>query len=141
MQKCLNDDTTYFSNKFKKHPWILILIVFLILSGISLFTVSLLCNIKFQCSDQQQQYSLFFGLNICLITFVFIIIPWAIRSCLNCIYYNTIQEATLPVSTRSPISSRPRSRSNSREKTPPSPQLRPIPKHASKSFKEYHSEA
>ncbi len=140
MQKCLNEDASYFYKKFTKHPWVLVLIVIFILGGISMFTVSLLCNVKFPCPDKGQDYMLTIGLNICLVTFVFIGLPCMIRFILNGIWYN--QEPLLPVITRSPLSSRepPRSRSNSREKTPPSPKG-PVPKHGMKSFKEYHSEA
>lgn len=138
MQKWLNEDATYFFNKFKKHPLLLVFLLFFIGSGIALFTLSLLCNYKFPCTDQQQNYSLIFGLNMCLITTVFIIIPCSFRITLNCIYHD---EDILPVRTRSPLTSTQaiRSRSNSREKIPPSPKG-PIPKHGMKSFKEYHSE-
>jgi len=107
-----------------------------------MFTVSLLCNVKFPCPDRAQDYLLTIGLNICLIAAVFIGLPCILRFILNGIWYN--QEPVLPVTTRSPLSSREpprsRSRSNSREKTPPSPKD-PVPKHGMKSFKEYHSEA
>jgi hypothetical protein len=140
MQKCLNKDASYFHKKFTKHPWILVIILLFIASGVSIFTISLLCNIKFQCSDQQQNYSLYIGLNICLVSLIFIIMPFLLHTCLNCIYYDTIQDNILPVSTNSPITSKvpPRSRSNS--KNPPSPKG-PVPKHASKSFRDFHSEA
>jgi len=141
MQKCLNEDATYFSKKFKKHPWIAVIIVLFVLSGITTLTVSLLCNIKFPCTNDQQNYALFFGMNMCLASTIFILLPFLLTGIINCIYYDTIVEPVLPiVRTRSPLQSRPRSRSKSTEKTPPSPKLRPIPKHASKSFKEYNSE-
>lgn len=138
MQKCLNEDATYFYKKFKKHPWIAVIILVFVLSGIATLTVSLLCNVKFPCTYDQQNYALFFGMNMCLVSTIFIVIPCLITYILNCIYYDTIKEPVLPVTRRSPLSSRPRSRSNSREKIPPSPRG-PSPNHASKSFKEYHS--
>ena len=137
MQKCLNEDASYFYKKFTKHPWVLVLIIIFILGGISMLTVSLLCNVKFPCPDRAQDYMLTIGLNICLVTFVFICLPCIVRFTLNCIWKN--EEPELPVITRSPLSSRePRARSNS--KNPPSPKG-PVPKHGMKSFKEYHSEA
>ena len=102
MQTCLNDDANYFFKQFKKYPWILVIIVLFVASGISIFTVSLLCKVQFPCSDQQQSYSLFFGLNMCLFTAVFIVLPCCLRSTLNCIYE---EETVLPVSRRSPLSS------------------------------------
>jgi hypothetical protein len=135
MQKYLNEDATYFSKQFKKRPWIPLLIILLIASGIALFTVSLLCNIKFPCTDQQQNYSLIFGLNICLLSVTFIGIPLLLYTTLNCIWP---LPPILPITTMTPLPSR--SRSNSKEKTPPSPKG-PVPKHASKSFREFHSEA
>lgn len=141
MQQCLNEDATYFYNKFKKYPCLLVLVILFIAIGVALFTVSLLCNYRFPCTDIQQNYTLIFGLNICILVTTFIGIPFILRLILNCIWQ---KEEVLPVVTRTPLSSRPpsrpRSRSNSREKIPPSPKLRPIPTHASKSFKEYHSE-
>jgi hypothetical protein len=128
MQKYLNEDTTYFSKQFKKQPWIPLLIILFTVSGIALFTVSLLCNIKFPCTDQQQNYSLIFGLNICLLSVTFIGIPLLLSTTLNCIWP---PPPILPITTMSPIT-------RSREKTPPKT---PIPKHASKSFREFHSEA
>ena len=141
MQKCLNEDASYFYKKFTKHPWILLLILIFILGGISMLTVSILCNVKFPCPDRGQDYMLTIGLNICLIVFVFIGLPCIIRFILNCIWKNEEPELPVIVRTRSPLSSRQSpSRSNSREKTPPSPKG-PVPKHGMKSFKEYHSEA
>ena len=144
MQKCLNEDASYFYKKFTKHPWVLVLIIIFILGGISMFTVSLLCNVKFPCPDKGQDYMLTIGLNICLVTFVFICLPCIVRFTLNCIWKNEEPELPVIVRTRSPLSSnepsRSRSRSNSREKIPPSPKG-PVPKHGMKSFKEYHSEA
>ncbi len=140
MQKCLNEDASYLHKRFTKHPWIPVLLVLFILSGIAILVSSLLCNIKYPCTYQQQDVALYFGMNICLISTIFIALPCIIRFILNGIWYN--QEPVLPVITRSPITSRdpPRSRSNSREKIPPSPKG-PVPKHGMKSFKEYHSEA
>jgi len=144
MQKCLNEDASYFYKRFTKHPWILVLLILFVLSGIAILVSSLLCNIKYTCTYQQQDVALYFGMNICLISAIFIGLPCIIRFILNCIWYNTTEEHVLPVivRTRSPLSSRqsPRSRSNSREKIPPSPKG-PVPKHGMKSFKEYHSEA
>jgi hypothetical protein len=143
MQKCLNEDLTYFYNKFKKHPWILLIIILFVGGGIATLTVSLLCNVKFPCTNDQQIYALMFGMNMCLVTAIFLLLPCLLIGMINCIYYDTIKEPVLPVTRRSPLSSREprvRSRSNSREKTPPSPKT-PVPKHASKSFREFHSEA
>lgn len=148
MQNCLNEDAAHFYKQFKKYPWIFVMLLLFIISGIVLLTVSLLCNIKFPCRDDQQNYSLFFGLNMCLVSAIFIGLPCLIRGILNCIWY---EQPILPVivTTRSPLSSRQsppknrspqRSRSNSKEKTPPSPKG-PIPLHGMKSFKEYHSDA
>lgn len=109
-----------------------------------MFTVSLLCKVNFPCTDEQQNYALFFGLNMCLISVVFFTLPCLLTSIINCIYYDTINEPVLPVTIKSPLSSRvpspQRSRSNSKENRPPSPQIRPIPRHGMKSFKEFHSE-
>jgi len=138
MQKCLNEDRAHLFKQFKKHPWILLIIILFIASGIAIFTVSLLCKVNFPCTDGQQNYTLFFGLNICLISVIFIGLPCFLTSFINCIYYDTIKEPVLPVTRISPLSSRPRSRSNSREKTPPP--KGPVPNHSSKSFKELHSE-
>ena len=141
MQKCLNEDRAHLFKQFKKHPWILLIIIFFIASGVAIFTVSLLCKVSFPCTDDQQNYALFFGLNICLISVIFIGLPCFLTSFINCIYYDTIKEPVLPVTTRSPLTSRePRARSNSREKIPPSPKG-PVPSHGMQSFKEYHSEA
>ena len=137
MQKYLNEDATYFYNKFKKHPWILVIIVLFVVSGIATLTVSLLCNVKFACTYDQQNYALMFGMNMCLVSTIFILIPCLISGILNCIYYDTINEPVLPVTRRSPLTSR--RPSPQREKNPPSPRG-PSPKHSSKSFKEYHSE-
>jgi hypothetical protein len=138
MQKCLNEDATHFYKKFMKYPFIFVLLILFIVSGIFILTVSILCKVKFPCTDDQQNYSLYFGLNMCIFTTVFIILPCSLRLILNCIWYDHDE---LPVIVRTPLSSRipspVRSRSNSRE--PPSPKGR-IPKHASKSFREYHSE-
>ena len=135
MQKCLNEDASYFYKKFTNHPWIPVLIVIFILGGISMLTVSILCNVNFPCSAKGQDYMLIIGLNMCIVAFVFIALPCIIRFILNGIWYN--EQPVLPVITRSPLTSR--SRSNSREKIPPSPKG-PVPKHGMKSFKEYHSE-
>ena len=138
MQQCLNEDATYFYNKFKKYPPLLLLVILFIATGVALFTVSLLCNYRFPCTDIQQNYTLMFGLNICILVTTFIGIPFTLRLILNCIWQ---KEEVLPVITRTPLSSRPpsrpRSRSNSREPPPPKG---PVPKHGMLSFKEYHSE-
>jgi len=144
MQKCLNEDASYLYKRFTKHPWILALLILFVLSGIAILVSSLLCNIKYQCTYQQQDTALYFGMNICLFSAIFIGLPCILRFVLNCIWYNRTQDHLLPVATRSPLNSRqspsrPRSRSNSREKTPPSPKG-PVPKHGMMSFKEYHSE-
>ena len=143
MQKCFNEELRYLSKNFKKYPWILLIIILIVASGIALFTVSLLCNVKFSCTNDQQNYTLLFGLNICLISATFFTLPCLIVGIINCIYYDTIKEPVLPLTTKSPLSSNApspqRSRSNSKENRPPSPQIRPIPKHGMKSFKEYHS--
>lgn len=143
MQKCFNEELRYLSKKFKKHPWIPLIIVVFVLSGIALFTVSLLCKVRFPCTDDQQNYALFFGLNICIMSALLFVLPCFLISIINCMYYDTINEPVLPVTTKSPLSSKApspqRSRSNSKENRPPSPQIRPIPKHGMKSFKEYHS--
>lgn len=141
MQKYLNEDITYFYNKFKKHPWILLMIILFVGGGIATLTYSILCNVKFPCTNDQQSYALMFGMNMCLVTAIFLVLPCLVIGIINCIYYDTINEPVLPVTRRSPLTSREPSRPRSNSKNPPSPQLRPIPKHASKSFKEFHSEA
>ena len=139
MQKCLNEDLASLFKQFKKHPWILLIIILFVGGGIATLTASLLCNVKFPCTNDQQSYALMFGMNMCLVTAIFLVLPCLLTGIINCIYYDTIKEPVLPVTRRSPLSSRPRSRSNSREKIPPSPRG-PSPNHASKSFKEFHSE-
>ena len=143
MQNCLNEDAAHFYKQFKKHPWILAILVLFIVGGIVTLTLSLLCNHTIPCTADQQTYSLYFGLNMSLVSATFVGLPCLIRGILNCIWY---KKPVLPVTitTRSPLrSSSPsaqRSRSNSKEKTPPSPKG-PIPLHGMKSFKEYHSDA
>jgi len=145
MQKCLNEDLASLLKQFKKYPWILLIIILIVASGIALFTVSLLCNVKFSCTNDQQNYTLLFGLTICLISATFFTLPCLLIGMINCIYYDTIKAPVLPLTTKSPLSSiapslqRTRSRSNSKEK-PPFPKG-PVPPHGMKSFKEFHSEA
>ena len=86
MQQCLNDDANYFYKKFKKYPALLVLLVFFIALGIVLTTVGVLCKNKFPCSEEQFYFSLFVGVNLCIFTVVFIVIPCCIRSTLNCVY-------------------------------------------------------
>ena len=139
MQKCLNEDLASLFKQFKKHPWILLIIILFVGGGIATLTYSLLCNVKFPCTNDQQSYALMFGMNMCLVTAIFLVLPCILTGMINCIYYDTIKEPVLPVTRRSPLSSRePRARSNS--KNPPSPKGA-VPPHGMKSFKEYHSEA
>jgi hypothetical protein len=79
------------------------------------------------------------GMNMSLISFTFIAIPIILTLTINCMWY---KKEVLPLTTRSPLSSRSQSpsRLNSKGKTPPSPKG-PIPLHGMKSFKEFHSEA
>jgi hypothetical protein len=126
MQDCLNEDAAYYYKKFTKHPWILLILVLFIAGGISSLVVSLLCNTSFPCRSHEQETALYIGLNICLVSAVFIGLPCLIRGMLNCIWYKQAVTTTSPL--RSP------------RKNPPSPRG-PIPLHGMKSFKEYHSEA
>lgn len=127
MQKCMNEDAKRLYKDFTKRPWIPAILILIIVSGISMFTVSLLCKIHFPCTDDQQNYSLFFGLITCICTTVFIIIPCLIRYSMNCIWY---QEAQPPVIRNYPLSSTTKIR----------PPNSPIPTHALKSFREFHSD-
>lgn len=136
MQKCLNEDATYFYNKFKKHPWILVIIILFVVSGIATLTVSLLCNVKFPCTNDQQNYALIFGMNMCLVTAIFIVLPFLVTGVINFIYYDTIIEEVAPVTRRSPLTSRRTSPQREKISSPRGPS----PKHASKSFKEFYSE-
>jgi len=139
MQQCINEDFAYFFKQMKKHPWILLIIILFIGGGIATLTVSLLCNVKFPCTTDQQSYALMFGMNMCLITAIFFVLPCILIGIINCIYYDTIKGPVLPVTRSSPLTSRePRARSNS--KNPPSPKT-PVPPHGMKSFKEFHSDA
>lgn len=145
MQNCLNEEASYLYKRFTKHPWILVLLILIVLSGITILVTCLLCNIKYQCTYQQQDVALYFGTIICLLSAIFIGLPCILRFILNCIWYNTTEEQIRPVVYRHPLSSkrlsetRSQPRSNSKEKQPPSPRG-PSPKHASKSFKEFYSE-
>jgi hypothetical protein len=135
MQQCLNEDVSYLC----KRPWIIVLLLIFVLSGISMLTVGILCNIRFPCSDQLQTTILTIGMNMSLISLTFIVIPIILCLMINCIWY---KKEVLPVTTRSPLNSRSQSpsRLNSKGKTPPSPKG-PIPLHGMKSFKEFHSDA
>lgn len=128
MQQCLNEDTIYLC----KRPWIVVLLLIFILAGISMLTVGILCNIQFPCSDQLHTTMLTIGLNMSLISLIFIATPIILTLTINCIWY---KKEVLPITTRSPLSSRSQSPSRLNSKGNP-PQSRPSPKHA-KSFKEF----
>ena len=141
MQKCLNDDASHFFRQFKKYPILPVLLLLFIASSITMLVVALLCNTTYPCTYIQQDISLYFGLIFCVFCVVFIGFPCCLRFILNGIYY---EPPVLPLTRMSPIivvtnspKQRPRSRSNSREKIPPSPKV-PIPKHGMKSFKEFY---
>ena len=86
MQTCLNKDSKYIWEFLMKYPFVLILLVLFTLSGISLVTVSLLCDVRFTCTAEQKINTITFGMNICLLVFVFIVLPCLLRGCLNCLF-------------------------------------------------------
>lgn len=111
MQKCLNDDASYYFAKFKEYPAILVLLILFIISSISILLLSLLCNIKYPCSYEQQDVSLYFGMMLTIFCVVFIGLPCCLRFILNGIFY---EPPILPVTVESPIT-RPRSRSKEKK--------------------------
>lgn len=86
MQTCLNKDSKYIWEFLMKHPFVLILLVIFTLSGITLVTLSFLCDLKITCTLEQKSNFISFGTNICLLVFVFIVLPCLLRGCLNCLF-------------------------------------------------------
>ena len=86
MQKCLNKDSKYLWEFLMRHPFALVMLIFFILSGITLVTLTFLCDVKFPCTSEQKINTLTFGMNICLMVFIFIVIPCLLRGCLNCLF-------------------------------------------------------
>lgn len=108
MQKFLNEEREYYSRKLRKHPFILSIVILYITSGICLFTISLTCNKSFLCTNDQIAYMLIFGIIMCLMTLIFIIIPVSISVLLNCIYTEkiVIKNPIINRKFRSPLTSK-----------------------------------
>jgi hypothetical protein len=135
MQKCLNDDASYLFNICKKKPWLLLIPFLFTGGGIIILVVSLLCNTTYPCTQQQVDYSLFFGLILCVLSVIYIGVPCCLRCILNGIYY----QDTIQVIYKSPIRSIKNIKvSKLKRGIPPSPKS-PSPKHALQSFREVYS--
>ena len=111
------------------------MLLLFIASGIVILTVSLLCNTTYPCTQQQVDYSLFFGLILCVLSVIYIGVPCCLRCILNGIYY----QDTIQVIYKSPIRSIKNIKvSKLKRGIPPSPKS-PSPKHALQSFREVYS--
>jgi len=104
----------------KKYPWIALVLSMFIIAGIGMLIVSMLCNTGYPCTQNQIQYTLLFGLNVCLLITVFIIIPILLRSILNCFWKEEVLPVTRPTVQISPVM-RVRSSKNSPLRTIDSP--------------------
>lgn len=93
MQRCLNEEAEYYTGRCRKRPIILWMIVFIISVGITLIALS------FKYYDESI-VMLPFGMSICLIAVLFIIIPFTLRCVLNTIYY---KKNKVRAKTRSPL--------------------------------------
>ena len=86
MQECLNDDYDELTGNCRKYMWVPISIAMIASCGTTLLVVSIFCNTSYTCSDQQQFYTLYFGMILFLLLFTFVALPCITRIILNFIY-------------------------------------------------------
>ena len=86
MQDCLNEDYEEFTGNCRKYMWIPVSIAMIALCGTTLLVISIFCNTTYRCSDQQQYYTLYFGMILFLLLFTFVGVPCITRIILNCVY-------------------------------------------------------
>jgi hypothetical protein len=123
MQKYLNDEAKYFLREFRRNPIIPVIILSIELSAVAMIVISINCNISYPCTNDQMNYTLFFGLIISTCTISFVAIPCFIRFLLNCIYRKKHNSRHI------------RGVINRKLHSPPYP----YPRHALKSFRETFS--
>lgn len=100
MQECLNNDHKTIIQKFKKHPFLWVILAVYILFTIVFAVIGYYCMAGWRCPEQMGGMFTLLAVILTMLLIIFVPIPYLIRILLN-FFYPLPREASIPFVARS----------------------------------------